>query len=145
MTKILNQACDIKLGETSVCRIFVGSCLVWGGDLPCEFSVTPESTLIKQDGTPINIDIKCNTTWSCHRDLPCEFSVTPESTLIKQDGTPINIDIKCNTTWSCHIKDGPEVVPSLTVSPREITLLSSGGSQELTIQCNTTFKCYENN
>lgn len=109
MTKILNQACDIKLGETSVCRIFVGSCLVWGGD------------------------------------LPCEFSVTPESTLIKQDGTPINIDIKCNTTWSCHIKDGPEVVPSLTVSPREITLLSSGGSQELTIQCNTTFKCYENN
>lgn len=110
MTKILNQACDIKLGETSICRILVGSCLVWGGgDIPCEFSVTPESTLIKQNGTPISIDIKCNTTWSCHiKDEPeiPEFipslTVSPRSIILRSSGGPEELTISCNTTFKCY-------------------------------------------
>lgn len=108
MTKILNQACDIKLGETSICRIFVGSCLVWGGDIPCEFSVTPESTLIKQDGTPINIDIKCCTTWSCHikDDEPEVFvpslAVSPRAITLGSSGGSQEFTIQCNTTFKCY-------------------------------------------
>lgn len=110
MTKILNQACDIKLGETSICRIFVGSCLVWDGSEPepCEWSVTPESTLIKQDGTPINIDIKCCTAWSCHIKDGSEpepvpsLAVSPRQITLLPSGGSKELTIQCNTTFKCY-------------------------------------------